>query len=99
MIGGGDFSENRIIPDIYKAIKNKNNLVLRNPNYIRPWQHVIDPLMGYLKLAQTQFYYKKELDNKWNFGPNKKSFKKVIDVVNFIKKKKNLNLKLKKTLY
>jgi CDP-glucose 4,6-dehydratase len=93
VLGGGDFSENRIIPDIYKAIKNKNNLVIRNPNYIRPWQHVIDPLMGYLKLAQIQYYYKKKLNNNWNFGPDKKSFKKVIDVVNFIKKKINLNLR------
>ena len=96
VLGGGDFSENRIIPDIYKAIKNKNNLVLRNPNYIRPWQHVIEPLMGYLKLAQTQFHSKKKLDNRWNFGPNKKSFKKVIDVVNFIKKKNKFKIKIKK---
>lgn len=98
VLGGGDFSKNRIIPDIYKAIKNKNNLELRNPNNIRPWQHVLDPLMGYLKLAQTQYYQKKKLDNMWNFGPDKKSFKKVIDVVKFFKKNNKFKFKIKKNL-
>ena len=98
VLGGGDISKNRIIPDIYKAIKNKNNLILRNPYHIRPWQHVIDPLMGYLKLAQKQFFNKKKLDNSWNFGPDEKNFKKVIDVVNFIKKKNKFNYEVKKIL-
>ena len=98
VLGGGDLSKNRIIPDIYSAIKNKNILTLRNPYHIRPWQHVIDPLMGYLKLAQKQFFNKKKLDNSWNFGPDEKNFKKVIDVVNFIKKKNKFNYEVKKIL-
>jgi len=86
VIGGGDFSENRLIPDIIHAINNKKKLKIRNPNHIRPWQHVLDPLMGYLILAEKQ--YSNKVDNKehaWNFGPNKNNFKKVIDIVKYIK--------------
>jgi len=97
VIGGGDFSKDRLVPDIIKAINNKKKLTLRNPNYIRPWQHVLDPLMGYLILAEQQ--YKNKIHNKehsWNFGPNKSSFKKVIDVVKYIKKFENFNYSLRK---
>ena len=86
VIGGGDFSPNRLIPDIISAINNKKKLKIRNPNNIRPWQHVLDPLMGYLILAKKQYINK--VDNKehaWNFGPNKGNFKKVIDIIKFIK--------------
>ena len=86
VIGGGDFSENRLIPDIIYAINNKKKLRIRNPNHIRPWQHVLDPLMGYLILAEKQ--YSNKVDNKehaWNFGPNKNNFKKEIDIVKYIK--------------
>ena len=86
VIGGGDYSENRLIPDIIYAINNKKKLKIRNPNHIRPWQHVLDPLMGYLILAEKQ--YSNKVDNKehaWNFGPNKNNFKKVIDIVKYIK--------------
>ena len=86
VIGGGDFSENRLIPDIISAINNKKKLKIRNLNHIRPWQHVLDPLMGYLTLAEKQ--YNNKVDNKdhaWNFGPNKSNFKKVIDIVRYIK--------------
>ena len=70
---------------------------MRNPNHIRPWQHVIEPIFGYLKLAQSQ-YEKKILhkNSNWNFGPNKKSFIKVIDIVKKIKKQKKIRLKIKK---
>ena len=86
VIGGGDFSENRLIPDIVSAINNKKKLKVRNPNHIRPWQHVLDPLMGYLILAEKQ--YTNKMDNNehtWNFGPKKNNFKKVIDIVKYIK--------------
>ena len=52
VIGGGDWSENRIIPDLIKAWRLKKKVKIRNPNHIRPWQHVLDPLNGYLKLAE-----------------------------------------------
>jgi CDP-glucose 4,6-dehydratase len=87
VIGGGDYSKNRLLPDIIKSINNKSNLIIRNPNNIRPWQHVIEPLVGYLVLAEHQFKDKiKDKHNVWNFGPNKNSFKKVIDIVNITKK-------------
>jgi CDP-glucose 4,6-dehydratase len=93
VIGGGDFSKNRLVPDIINAINNKKKLKIRNPNHIRPWQHVLDPLIGYLILAKKQ--YKSDINNDsehaWNFGPNKDSFKKVIEVVKYIQKIENFN--------
>ena len=74
------------MPDIIKAINNNKKLIIRNPNQIRPWQHVLDPLMGYMRLAEKQYKGKiKDTNNCWNFGPNKTNFKKVIDIVNYIK--------------
>ena len=99
VIGGGDFSKNRLVPDIIKAINNNKKLIIRNPNQIRPWQHVLDPLIGYMRLAEKQYKGKiKDTNNCWNFGPDKKNFKKVIDIVNFIKKinKFNYNIKVSK---
>ena len=99
VIGGGDFSKNRLVPDIIKAINNNKKLIIRNPNQIRPWQHVLDPLMGYMCLAEKQYKNKiKDSNNCWNFGPDKKSFKKVIDIVNYIKKinKFDHNVKISK---
>ena len=52
VIGGGDWAENRLIPDIIRSIKFKKTLDIRNPTFTRPWQHVLDPIMGYLILAQ-----------------------------------------------
>ena len=97
VIGGGDFSANRLFPDIISVINNKKKLIIRNPNHIRPWQHVLDPLMGYLILAKKQCINK--VDNKehaWNFGPNKSNFKKVIDIVKFIKRLQKLEYILTK---
>jgi len=98
VIGGGDYSENRLVPDIIEAINKKKKLVIRNPNNIRPWQHVIEPLLGYMKLAELQYKNKKMNIKKpaWNFGPNKNSFVKVIDVVNYIENKVKLKKKVQK---
>ncbi len=92
VIGSGDYSKNRLVPDIILANKNNKKLFIRNPNHIRPWQHVIEPLYGYLLLAQTQ-YNGKNLNRSisWNFGPNKNNFikvKKIIDIFETITKKK-----------
>ena len=95
VIGGGDFSKYRLIPDIIYAINNNTKLNIRNPNHIRPWQHVLDPLMGYLILAEKQFKNKINNDqHAWNFGPSKNSFKKVIDIVKHIKKSEKLKYTL-----
>ena len=104
VIGGGDFSKYRLIPDIIYAINNNTKLNIRNPNHIRPWQHVLDPLMGYLTLAEKQF--KNKINNEkhaWNFGPSRNNFKKVIDIIKHIKKSEKLkytlikNIKFKET--
>jgi len=95
VIGGGDYSKNRIFPDIIRSINTQKKLILRNPNYVRPWQHVIEPIFGYLKLAQLQYERKKLHKNPtWNFGPNKSNFVKVIDIVKKIKKKKKIKVKI-----
>jgi CDP-glucose 4,6-dehydratase len=87
VIGGGDYSKNRLVPDIINAIYSKKNLNIRNPNHIRPWQHVLDPLLGYLTLAQKQYSNKiKDTENAWNFGPSKNNFKKVIHIIKYIKR-------------
>ena len=96
VIGGGDYSKNRLIPDVIKIINSKKIFELRNPNHIRPWQHVIEVMLGYLNLAQSQ-YQKKTIHTNpnWNFGPNKKSFVKVIDIIKKIQKIKKIKVKIK----
>ena len=91
VLGGGDYSEDRILPDIIRAINNKKKLILRNPNHIRPWQHVIEPLYGYLILAKKQYENKLKVDNNsWNFGPKNSNFLRVIQIVNKINNIKKL---------
>jgi CDP-glucose 4,6-dehydratase len=72
VIGGGDISENRLLPDLIKSFRLNTNGKIRNPNSIRPWQHVLDPLNGYLKLGKG-LIQKKDLSNSYNFGPGKSS--------------------------
>lgn len=87
VLGGGDYSKNRIMPDIISAINNKVTLKIRNPNSIRPWQHVVEPLWGYMMLAKKQYQNKINTENMaWNFGPNNSSFVKVNTIVRFIQK-------------
>ena len=93
VIGGGDISNHRIVPDIIRSIKKKSVLSIRNPNSIRPWQHVIEPIFGYLHLLRNK---KIQNDFNWNFGPDKKNFKRVIDIVDFFKKNFNFKYKVKK---
>ncbi len=69
VIGGGDWSENRLIPDIIRAIKCNKSINIRNPNAIRPWQHVLEPLYGYLILGQKLVEFGQEYAQAWNFGP------------------------------
>ena len=81
VIGGGDWAENRLIPDIISAIKNKENVKIRNPNAIRPWQHVLDPLNGYISLAEKVWDDQTKYSEGWNFGPEKNEAKPVSWVV------------------
>ncbi len=84
VIGGGDWSEDRLIPDIFNAIKNNFPLIIRNPNAIRPWQHVLEPLSGYLKLAESLYKEPMAYNHAWNFGPEEKDSKSVEWVANKI---------------
>ncbi len=77
VIGGGDWAENRLIPDIIRAIKNKENVNIRNPNALRPWQHVLDPLNGYISLAEKLWDNQTKYSEGWNFGPEKNEVKPV----------------------
>lgn len=69
VIGGGDWSEDRIVPGSMRALLSGNKLKLRNPIATRPWQHVLEPLQGYLLLAQKMVERGPEFGNAWNFGP------------------------------
>ena len=69
VIGAGDWAENRIIPDYFRAKKSNTQLVIRNPNATRPWQHVLEPLSGYMHLASTLYNEGKTFQGGWNFGP------------------------------
>lgn len=84
VIGGGDWSKDRIIPDIVKAIQTKTPLILRNPNAVRPWQHVLDPIGGYLHLASKMSENPIRFSGAWNFGPKSDDFLRVSDIVRVV---------------
>lgn len=69
VIGGGDWSKDRLIPDVLKAFRSVQKVVIRNPEATRPWQHVLEPLSGYLSLAQRLFEGDLQARDAWNFGP------------------------------
>lgn len=87
VIGGGDFSVDRIIPDIFRAIRDGKKVELRSPNSIRPWQHVLEPLCGYLTLAKNLYEKGKNFSKPYNFGPDSDAEKNVETLTkNFIEK-------------
>jgi CDP-glucose 4,6-dehydratase len=73
VIGGGDWSQDRIVPDAISAFGRGNPLIVRNPSSIRPWQHVLEPLAGYLILAQRLYREGASYAGAWNFGPTDES--------------------------
>jgi CDP-glucose 4,6-dehydratase len=81
VIGGGDWSENRLIPDILRAFESGELVRVRNPLAIRPWQHVLEPLRGYLTLAEKLFEYGPQFAQSWNFGPQQIDAKSVGAIV------------------
>lgn len=70
VIGGGDWSKDRLVPDAMMEFTSKKELILRNPDSIRPWQYVLDPLCGYLLLAEAQWNESKRFAKAWNFAPH-----------------------------
>lgn len=86
VIGGGDWAKDRLIPDIMKAASLGENITVRNPRATRPWQHVLEPLSGYLQLGWKLLEGKKEFADNWNFGPGNDSSLAVSEVIEQIKK-------------
>lgn len=82
VIGGGDWADDRLIPDILRSFEKNEPVVIRNPKATRPWQHVLEPLSGYLILAQKLYEDQKEYAEGWNFGPNEKDVKPVDWILN-----------------
>jgi CDP-glucose 4,6-dehydratase len=77
VIGGGDWADNRLIPDILRSFESGKSVVIRNPNATRPWQHVLEPLSGYLVLAQKLYNEQSKFSEGWNFGPDEYDIKPV----------------------
>lgn len=86
VIGGGDWADNRIIPDMMRSYKNSATALIRNPNSVRPWQFVLEPLYGYLKLGERLYCKGKKYSGGWNFGPATYDEYTVGDVVNEVRK-------------
>jgi CDP-glucose 4,6-dehydratase len=77
VIGGGDWAEDRLIPDMVRAVSLRRPVVIRNPHAIRPWQHVLEPLSGYLLLARRLYEEGAAYAEGWNFGPREEDAKEV----------------------
>ncbi len=81
VIGGGDWSKDRLIPDAIKFLNEKKKITIRNPNFNRPWQHVLEPLSGYLNLAEKLFKDPKKYSGAWNFGTEKNTVTSVEQII------------------
>jgi len=95
VIGGGDWSADRLMPDCVRALLDKKRIVLRNPNAVRPWQHVLEPLSGYLLLAQKLYNNGPKYSEGWNFGPDEGDAKPVEWIVKKICEKWGQNASYK----
>lgn len=86
VIGGGDWSESRLFPDCIRSIFEKKKLIIRNIKSTRPWQHVLDPLYGYILLGEKLFDDQNRFSGPWNFGPSTFNSKNVNFILKRIKK-------------
>jgi CDP-glucose 4,6-dehydratase len=93
VIGGGDWSKYRLFPDIIRSCFEENILEIRNPNSVRPWQHVLDPLFGYLALALKLSTRDTKYCDGWNFGPESNLNNSVKEIIEIIKSK-GINVKV-----
>ncbi len=80
VIGGGDWAQWRIVPDIVRAVHSGQSVVLRRPSATRPWQHVLNPIYGYLLLGQALYHEGSEIEGAWNFGPDRRDVLKVSEL-------------------
>lgn len=86
VMGGGDWAEDRLIPDIIRGCLNKKPILIRYPNATRPWQHVLEPLSGYLLLAKRLYESPTQYSESFNFGPHQEDNKSVNWIVDYISK-------------
>lgn len=84
VIGGGDWAADRLVPDVLRAVEQGRPVVIRNPLSVRPWQHVIEPLSGYLVLAQHLYREGEQFAGGWNFGPSDEDAKPVQWIVDHL---------------
>lgn len=95
VIGAGDWAKNRIVPDYFQAKRINKQLIIRNPNSTRPWQHVLEPLSGYMYLAYMLYNKGKIFQGGWNFGPLDTLNRSVAELIEEIEKyNTNTNVKL-----
>jgi len=86
VIGGGDWADDRLVPDIVRAFQEGKSVMIRSPQSIRPWQYVLEPIHGYLCLAERLHEGRLELAGPWNFGPNEEGIKTVSWIVDTMAK-------------
>jgi CDP-glucose 4,6-dehydratase len=86
VIGGGDWAADRIIPDAMRAFSNNEILQVRNPGAVRPWQHVLEPLSGYMTLCEKMWAEPSTFSEGWNFGPEDESVRTVKEVTDRVSK-------------
>ena len=84
VVGGGDWAKDRIIPDCIRALEAGKPIEIRNPKAVRPWEHVLEPLSGYMLLAQKMWEHPTEYCEGWNFGPEQESVLTVWEVATAI---------------
>jgi len=84
VIGGGDWSRDRLLPDFFRSIDNGETLIVRSPNAIRPWQYVLEPISGYLVLAENLLIYGTKFAEAWNFGPSDEDTRSVHYVLQYL---------------
>jgi CDP-glucose 4,6-dehydratase len=82
VIGGGDWAQDRLIPDIVNSLKDNKSIIIRNPNAIRPWQHVLEPVFGYLQLGALLSGDPLKYSGAWNFGPENADNLPVSEIAN-----------------
>ena len=88
VIGGGDWSENRLIPDFFKSVLKSEPLIVRSPKSTRPWQHVLEPLIGYMSAVEYMDSLPATNMNSWNFGPDNES---IVSVENILRRFNDLH--------
>jgi CDP-glucose 4,6-dehydratase len=84
VIGGGDWARDRLVPDVIAALATRQSALVRNPKSVRPWQHVLEPLAGYIALAESLARDPEAFSEAWNFGPSPDSVRPVVELVETI---------------